>query len=183
MAQTTAGSTAVRRAGRGARARWGLAVAAGVAGVLTLTGCTDDGDSGDAGASGSPGAASSGPGGSGPSASASASGGTSGTPAGGGELAGSWLTTSGGHAVALVVTGDKAALFATGGSVCSGTASGDAIRLKCTDGSDDRADGTVESVGENTLKVSWRGGPGEETYTRSEGGSLPPGLPTAGPAS
>ncbi|MET9256881.1 hypothetical protein [Streptomyces sp. NPDC003717] len=182
MAQTTAGSTAVRRAGRGARARWGLAVAAGVAGALTLTGCTDDGDSGgsgDAGASGSPGATASAPGGSEPSAGAS----TSEAPPGGGELAGSWLTTSGGHAVALVVTGDKAALFATGGSVCSGTASGDAIRLKCTDGSDDRADGTVESVGENTLKVSWRGGPGEETYTRSEGGSLPPGLPTAGPAS
>ncbi|MFB7089658.1 hypothetical protein [Streptomyces sp. NPDC056296] len=168
------------------------AVAVGLVGALALTACTDGGDSDDGG---------SGRGGSGgvdkssaaPSASASASasadpgggsGGSGGSPsAAAGELEGSWLATTDGQAVALMVTGEKAALFATGGTVCSGTAGEDSgartIRLKCTDGSDDRATGTVESVDGTSLKVTWQGGLGEETYTKSEGGSLPPGLPTA----
>ncbi|MFB6554780.1 hypothetical protein [Streptomyces sp. NPDC056405] len=176
-----------RAARRSVRA---AAVAVGLVGALALTACTDDGDSDDGGSGG---------GGSGggdkssavPSASASASadpgggsGGGGGSPsAAAGELEGSWLATTDGQAVALVVTGEKAALFATGGTVCSGTAGEDSgtrtIRLKCTDGSDDRATGTVESVDGTSLKVTWQGGLGEETYTKSEGGSLPPGLPTA----
>ncbi|MCF2436722.1 hypothetical protein LV779_31610 [Streptomyces thinghirensis] len=164
------------------------AVAVGLVGALALTACTDGGDSDDGGSGG---------GGSGggdkssaaPNASASAStdpgGGSGGSPsAAAGELEGSWLATTDGQAVALMVTGDKAALFATGGTVCSGTTGEDSgtrtIRLKCTDGSDDRATGTVESVDGTSLKVTWQGGLGEETYTKSEGGSLPPGLPTAG---
>ncbi|MEU3662243.1 hypothetical protein AB0E77_21180 [Streptomyces sp. NPDC032940] len=149
-------------------------------GALTLTACSDDGDSdGGSGKDGAPSAA--------PSASASADTGGAGgaspsAPAG--ELEGSWLTTTDGNAVALMVTGDKAALFATGGSVCSGTAGEESgtrtLRLKCTDGNDDRANGTVESVDGTSLKVKWQGSLGEETYTKSEGGSLPPGLPTAG---
>ncbi|MYR45779.1 hypothetical protein GTW67_27930 [Streptomyces sp. SID5910] len=149
-------------------------------GALTLTACSDDGDSdGDAGKDGTSSAA--------PSASASAdTGGTGGgsPSAAAGELEGSWLATSDGHAVALMVTGDKAALFATGGSVCSGTAGEESgirtLRLKCADGNDDRANGTVESVDGSSLKVKWQGALGEETYTKSEGGSLPPGLPTDG---
>jgi hypothetical protein len=94
-------------------------------------------------------------------------------------VAGSWLATTGGKAVALLVNGDQAGLFATGGTVCSGSASADRIRLKCTDGSTDRADGTVESVGRSTLKINWKGGLGTETYTRAGGGQLPSGLPTA----
>ncbi|GAA5212079.1 hypothetical protein [Streptomyces thinghirensis] len=164
------------------------AVAVGLVGALALTACTDGGDSDDGGSGG---------GGSGggdkssaaPNASASAStdpgGGSGGSPsAAAGELEGSWLATTDGQAVALMVTGDKAALFATGGTVCSGTTGEGSgtrtIRLKCTDGSDDRATGTVESVDGTSLKVTWQGGLGEETYTKSEGGSLPPGLPTAG---
>ncbi|MET7270400.1 MULTISPECIES: hypothetical protein [Streptomyces] len=166
-----------RRARRSVRA---AAAALALVGALALTACTDGGDSdGDPAEEGTSSAAP------GASASADTGGAGGGSPsAAAGELEGSWLATTDGHAVALMVTGDKAALFATGGSVCSGTAGEESgtrtIRLKCTDGSDDRTNGTVESVDGTSLKVRWQGAPGEETYTRSEGGSLPPGLPTAG---
>ncbi|MFJ4079891.1 hypothetical protein ACIP2Z_13145 [Streptomyces iakyrus] len=155
------------------------AAAAGLAGVLVLSACSGDGGSGDDSAS-SPS----------PSDSASAATGEgSGSGSGsdgsaGGELAGSWLATTGGKAVALVITGKQAALFATGGSVCSGTAGEESgmrmIRLKCTDGSKDRATGMVDSVNKSSLKVTWEGGLGAETYTKAEGGKLPTGFPTAG---
>ncbi|MFC8996662.1 hypothetical protein ACFT7U_13245 [Streptomyces rochei] len=172
-----------RRRGRpGRRPARAVAVTVGLVGALALTACTDGGDSDDGGSGSSGGDKAS----AAPSASASAETGgtTGGSPSAAGELEGSWLATADGQAVALMVTGDKAALFATGGTVCSGTA-GDVsgtrtIRLKCTAGGDDRATGTVESVDDTTLRVTWEGGVGEETYTRSEGGSLPPGLPTEG---
>ncbi|MFG2681812.1 hypothetical protein [Streptomyces sp. NPDC048392] len=163
------------------------AVTVGLVGALALTACTDGGDSGDGGSGAGSGG---GPGGgdkssAAPSASGSADTGGGGSPsAAADELEGSWLATTDDRAVALMVTGGEAALFATGGTVCSGTAGEGSgtrtIRLKCTDGSDDRATGTVESVDGTSLRVVWQGGLGEETYTRSEGGSLPPGLPTAG---
>ncbi|MFI2634446.1 hypothetical protein ACH5A2_29300 [Streptomyces collinus] len=155
------------------------AAAAGLAGVLVLSACSSDSGSGADSASGPS-----------PSDSAStATGGGSGSGSGsdgsaGGELAGSWLATTGGKAVALVITGKQAALFATGGSVCSGTAGEESgmrmIRLKCTDGSKDRATGMVDSVNKSSLKVTWEGGLGAETYTKAEGGKLPTGFPTAG---
>ncbi|MFI6804114.1 hypothetical protein ACIBO6_03700 [Streptomyces luteogriseus] len=154
------------------------AAAAGLAGALVLSACSSDGDSVDDSASGTA-----------PSASASAgTGGDSGSGSGsgeaaGGELAGSWLATTDGKAVALVITGKQAALFGTGGSVCSGTAGEESgmrmIRLKCTDGSKDRATGMVDSVNGSSLKVTWEGGLGAETYRKAEGGKLPTGLPTA----
>ncbi|WP_431987768.1 hypothetical protein [Streptomyces parvulus] len=154
------------------------AVALGLVGTLALAACTDGGgsDDGDSGGGGESSAA--------PDGSASTdTGGGGGSPSAG-ELEGSWLATADGQAVALMVTGDKAALFATGGTVCSGRAGEDAgtriVRLKCTDGSKDRASGTVGSVDGKTLRMVWEGGVGEETYTKSEGGSLPPGLPTEG---
>nr|WP_248510073.1 hypothetical protein [Streptomyces sp. D2-8] len=161
------------------------AAAAGLAGALALTACSSDGDSGDDSAS-SPApslSASAGTdGGSGDSGSGAGSGSGSGESAG--KLAGSWLATTDGKAVALVITGKQAALFATGGSVCSGTAGEESgmrmIRLKCTDGSKDRAAGMVDSVNGSSLKVTWEGGLGAETYTKAEGGKLPTGLPTAG---
>lgn len=152
-------------------------MALGLVGTLTLAACTDDGgtDDGNSGGGGESSAA--------PDGSASTDTGGGGSPSAG-ELEGSWLATADGQAVALMVTGDKAALFATGGTVCSGTAGEDAgtriVRLKCTDGSKDRASGTVGSVDGKTLTMIWEGGVGEETYTKSEGGSLPPGLPTEG---
>jgi len=153
-----------------------LAVAAGLAAALVLTGCSSDdsgSDSGDKSAS--------------PSASATETadtGGGSGETSGAkGKLEGSWLATTDGKAVALMVTGKKAAIFSTGGAVCSGTAGKESgmqmIHLKCTDGSDDRTTGMVDSVNATTLKITWSGGIGEETYTKSEGGGLPTGLPTA----
>ncbi|MFE5893181.1 hypothetical protein [Streptomyces sp. NPDC056468] len=152
------------------------AVAAALAGALALTGCSGDGGS-DAkdGSSADPSA----------TAGADTGGGTGGGSASAsGELEGSWLATTDGKAVALVVTGKQAGLFATGGTVCSGTAGEEGgmkmIRLKCTDGSKGRATGMVDSVDKSRLKVTWEGDLGAETYTRAEGGKLPTGLPTAG---
>jgi hypothetical protein len=166
----------------GARRRMRVAAAAaGLTGALVLTACSGDGGSEDEPSTSS----------SSTSASASASadadaGGGSGSGGATGAsdgLAGSWLATTGGKAVALVINGDQAGLFATGGTVCSGTASpasgNRTIRLTCTDGNKDRTTGVVDSVNGTTLKVTWKSGLGAETYTRSEGGTLPTGLPTA----
>ncbi|WP_373453404.1 hypothetical protein [Streptomyces sp. XY006] len=155
------------------------AVAAGLVGALVLTGCSGDGDSGDDSASSpAPSATESSPAGGSDSGTDAGSGG-----AGAGELAGSWLATTDGKAVALVITGKQAALFATGGSICSGTAGEESgmrmIRLKCTDGSRNRATGMIDSVNGSSMKVTWEGGLGSETYTKAEGGKLPTGLPTA----
>ncbi|MEU2539212.1 hypothetical protein ABZ597_14955 [Streptomyces iakyrus] len=154
------------------------AAAAGLAGVLVLSACSGGGSGDDSASSPSPSDSASAATGEG-SGSGSGSDGSA-----GGELAGSWLATTGGKAVALVITGKQAALFATGGSVCSGTAGEESgmrmIRLKCTDGSKDRATGMVDSVNKSSLKVTWEGGLGTETYTKAEGGKLPTGFPTAG---
>ncbi|MBQ0848203.1 hypothetical protein J8N05_08255 [Streptomyces sp. BH-SS-21] len=149
------------------------AAAAGLAVALALTtGCSSDGDGGDGGGDkDSSSTASAEP-------TASADTGT----AEAGDLDGNWLTTKGGKAVALVITGKQAGLFSTSGSICSGTAAETSdmrmITLKCTDGNKDRSEGMVDSVDSTTLKVTWDGF-GSETYTRSEGEGLPPGLPTA----
>ena len=157
------------------RRRAGLA-ATGLVGVLVLTACSGGGSDDEP----SPGSSTA------VSSSASASGGTGGTASSSsasGEVAGSWLATTGGKAVALLVNGDQAGLFVTGGTVCSGSANTETIRLKCTDGSKDRVNGTVVSVGKDTLKVDWEGGVGAETYTRAKGGKLPSGFLTASPGS
>ncbi|MEV0487918.1 hypothetical protein AB0I69_45905 [Streptomyces sp. NPDC050508] len=150
------------------------AAVAGLAGALVLTACSG-GDSTDDSSST-------------PSASATStadSGGSTGSSpsAASDGLQGSWLATTDGKAVALVVTGKQAALFSTGGTVCSGTAGKEAgmqmIHLKCTDGSKTRATGMVGSVTKSGLTVTWSGSLGEETYTKAEGGQLPSGLATA----
>ncbi|MFE2578971.1 hypothetical protein [Streptomyces sp. NPDC059378] len=164
-----------RGAARGAsRRRVRLtALGAGLTGVLALSACGGGGGATDE-SSASPA----------PTATATAdTGGTGRATAAADSLEGSWLATTDGQAVALVITGKQAGLFATGGSVCSGTAGKEAgmlmIHLKCTDGSSKRATGMVDSVNRTTLKVTWQGELGKETYTRSEGGQLPSGLPTA----
>lgn len=168
----------------GRRTRTAYAVL-GLAGALVLTGCGGAGDSRDDSA---PSAA--------PSTSApttapesggtgSGSGGSDATGVPAGKLEGSWLTTAGGKAVALVFTGDQVALFATGGTLCSGSARGDSgastISLKCADGKADRTSGTVDLVSGSTLKVTWESPLGTETFTKAEGGRLPQELPTSGP--
>lgn len=190
----TAGLARRRRARRRTRS---AAVAAGLAAALALTACGDGDGSGPGDTGGGP------PAGSGTSASTGAG---AGTDAGGGAgasadagadgsasapapgpLEGSWLATTGGSAVALVVTGRRAAVFATGGSMCSGTtgrqAGQEVIRLRCADGGKDRTYGVVDSVGGTTLKVTWEGGLGSETYTKAEGGKFPSGLPASRPGS
>ncbi|MFG2354733.1 hypothetical protein [Streptomyces sp. NPDC048521] len=146
------------------------ALAAGVAGALALTGCSG-GDSKD-GSSSSPSA----------TTAPTSSTGTPGVTGASAELQGSWITTAGGKIVALVIDGKKAGVFATGGTVCSGTAGTEAgmrmIHLTCTDGSKDRVTGMVDSVDDKAMKVTWSGKLGQETYTRAEGGKLPSGLPT-----
>ncbi len=155
------------------------AAAVSLAGALVLTACSSDGDS-DSDATGS----------SSPSASrttgAETGGGTGGSASASGELGGSWLTTADGKAVVLMVNGKEAGLFATGGTVCSGTAGEEAgmqmIHLKCANGSKDRTTGMVDSVGKKSLTVTWEGGVGKETYTKAKGDTkLPSGLPTASP--
>ncbi|MFF7472428.1 hypothetical protein [Streptomyces sp. NPDC008092] len=147
-----------------------MAAAAGLVGALALTACSGGGGSG----SDSSGTSSAG---------ATAAAGTDGSTASSDALQGSWITTSGGKIVALVVTGKEAGLFETGGSVCSGTAGEEAgmrmIHLTCTNGSKDRVTGMVDSVSKSGMKVTWSGKSGEETYTKAEGGKLPTGLPTA----
>ncbi|MGW1272724.1 hypothetical protein [Streptomyces sp. NPDC002491] len=170
-------TSAIFSRGASRRAVRAAAVAAALAGALALTACSGDGGSGDGSAT-TPAATadSGGPGGAtaSPSDSVSASD----------ELEGSWLATKDGKAVALIVTGKQAALFVTGGSVCSGTAGKQAgmrmIRLTCTVGKDDRTSGMVDSVDAKSLEVTWTGGAGKETFTRADGGQWPSGLPTAG---
>lgn len=157
----------------------GIAVGAAAAGALALTGC-GGGDGGSSGSASSP-AASPTP----TSTSTAGTGGGDGGSTGASEgLQGSWLATTGGKPVALVVTGKQAGLFVTGGTVCTGTAGEEAgmrmIHLSCTKDDTSRATGMVDSVNGSTLKVTWSGKLGTETYTRAEGGKLPSGLPTAG---
>ncbi|MFH8339208.1 hypothetical protein [Streptomyces sp. AM6-12] len=151
------------------------ALAAGLVGALALTAC--GGGGGDTHPATSPsGAADTG---SAPSSSA----GGSGVSGASGKLQGSWLATRGGTIVALVINGKQAGIFATGGTVCSGTAGDESgmqmIHLTCAKGSKDRTTGMVDSVDGTSMKVTWSGKVGQETYTKAEGGKLPSGLPTA----
>ncbi|MFE9764994.1 hypothetical protein ACFYPC_10740 [Streptomyces sp. NPDC005808] len=156
------------------RARIAAACAfAGLTTTLVLTGCTSgDGSTEDSASPSTPASGSADTGGSSGAASPS-----------GGKLEGSWLATTDGKAVALVITGTQAGLFETGGTVCSGSAGEESgmqmIRLTCTNGNKDRAVGMVDSVSGTAMKVTWEGDLGTESYTKSEGGQLPTGLPTA----
>ncbi|WP_128375372.1 hypothetical protein [Streptomyces cavernae] len=149
------------------------AAAAGLAAALALTACSGDGD-GD-GDSKEPSATASSSASASPTATASADGSAD------DDLQGSWLATTDGKAVALVVNGKQAALFSTGGSVCSGTAGEAAgmrmIRLNCTDGNKDRSEGMISELGSSSMKVAWEGFKTEE-FQKSEGGKVPSGFPT-----
>src|SRR5207248_6383193 len=129
------------------------AAVAGLVGAVALTACSSGGGSKDD-ASSSPSAAN--------SSSGAGTGGSSGasTTASDG-LQGDWLATTGGKAVALVITGKQAGLFSTGGTVCSGTAGKEAgmqmIHLACTNGNEERATGMVDSVSKSALKITWSG--------------------------
>lgn|GEM_PF-2757813 len=152
------------------------AAAAGLAGALALTACSGGGGSKDESSATPSTSASSG-------STADTGGGSGSTTSASDDLQGSWLATTGGKAVALVITDKQAALFSTGGAVCSGTAGKEAgmemIHLTCTNGNKERATGMVDSVSGKALKITWSGSLGKENYTKAEGGQLPSGLPTA----
>ncbi|MGW5973709.1 hypothetical protein [Streptomyces sp. NPDC055186] len=158
-----------------------------LAGALVLTGCGGDGDSRSGSAPSTTPSAPAAPAAPTTPGSGSDAGGAEATGVPTDELEGSWFTTVGGKAVALMFTGDRAALFAMGGTMCSGTARKDTgastISLKCADGRTDRTSGTIDLVSGSTLKVTWESPLGTETFTKAEGGRLPQGLPTAGPGS
>ncbi|MGW2457744.1 hypothetical protein [Streptomyces argyrophylli] len=164
-------TTATARVRATARGR-GVALAAGLAGALALTAC-GGGSGGGEDTSASPSK----------SATAAPSPDADSPTGGSAKLQGSWITTAGGKIVALVVTGKKAGIFATGGTMCSGTAGAEngmqMIHLACAGGDEGRTTGMVDSVDGTTLKVTWSGKAGQETYTKAEGGKLPSGLPTA----
>ncbi|MFE9309457.1 hypothetical protein ACIQCF_04815 [Streptomyces sp. NPDC088353] len=167
----TATTRAAKAAATGAGAATRIA-AVTLLGALALTGC----DSGGPDATDKTSAT--------PDASVTATGGgahgTGGPTANGDGVEGSWLATTGGKAVVLIVTGKRAALFSTDRTICTGTAVEEGARhVLRLDACKARTTGTVDSVNKTTLRVTWEGGLGSETYTRSAGGALPSGLPTA----
>ncbi|MEU6676835.1 hypothetical protein [Streptomyces sp. NPDC046925] len=156
------------------------AAAAGLVAALVLTGCSSDGGDGDdegkdkssagssAGAEGSS------------DADAPDEGSDSGADSGAkdGSSEGSWVATADGNPLALVIAGKQATLLGEN-VLCSGTTGGDTLTLKCAKGDSDRTNGTVESVNGTSMTVSWQGA-GKDQFTKTEGGKLPEGLPTAG---
>ncbi|MEU3736936.1 hypothetical protein AB0E78_07695 [Streptomyces sp. NPDC032198] len=153
--------------------------AAGLVAALVLTGCSSDGGDGgvegkdkDKGSAGS----SAGTPDEGGADSDADSGADSGAEDGSSE--GSWVATADGNPLALVIAGKQATLLGEN-VLCSGTAGAETIRLKCAKGDSDRTEGTVESVNGTSMTVSWQGA-GKDQFTRTKGGKLPDGLPTAG---
>ncbi|MEV6839229.1 hypothetical protein AB0N17_32775 [Streptomyces sp. NPDC051133] len=150
-------------------------VAAGLVGALAaLTACSGGGGGDSEGASATPSATAAAP-------SATGSAGVTGSS---GKLQGSWITTSGGKIVALVISGERAGLFVTGGKQwCRGTAGEEAgmqmIHLTCPDGDTARVSGMVDSVDGKGMRVTWSGKTGKESYTKADGGKLPSGFPKA----
>ncbi|MFF1693226.1 hypothetical protein ACFVXC_06300 [Streptomyces sp. NPDC058257] len=158
------------------------AAAAGLVAALVLTGCSSDGgdggDGGDAGKDKGSAATSAGADG---SDGADGSGGSDAPDEGGakgGGSEGSWVATADGNPLALVIAGKQATLLGEN-VLCSGTAGGETLDLKCAKGESDRTDGTIESVDKTSMTVSWQGA-GKDQFRRTEGGKLPEGLPTAG---
>ncbi|WP_371527991.1 hypothetical protein OG302_19780 [Streptomyces sp. NBC_01283] len=149
------------------------AAAAGLVAALVLTGCSSDGgDGGDEGKDKGSAGSSAGT----PDEGGADSGADSGAKDGSSE--GSWVATADGNPLALVIAGKQATLLGEN-VLCSGTASAETIRLKCAKGDSDRTEGTVESVNGTSMTVSWQGA-GKDQFTRTKGGKLPDGLPTAG---
>ncbi|MEV6652685.1 hypothetical protein [Streptomyces sp. NPDC051219] len=148
-----------------------IAAAAALAGALVLTGCSssDKDGGGDAGKEGAGGTTQ-------PSA-----------PSGGGDtkpggVDGSWLSTTGGKTVAMVIDGKQVAL--AGEHVCTGTVAEQTLTLKCMDGNTDRTSGTMAASDGKTLQVSWSAGL-KETFARTEGQpgtGLPSDLPSELPS-
>ncbi|MEU8678964.1 hypothetical protein [Streptomyces sp. NPDC048560] len=165
--------------------RTGAVVAASLVATLALTACGSDGD-GDGGRKGGPGkgsisGADSGSDSDSGSGSVSGSGpGPAGKPgAGASKLEGTWAGLTDGKAVMLSVASGKVALVAEQ-DVCQGDVKDQGkvlLTLKCADGGTERTTGSVESDDGTTVVVSWDAGI-QDTLTRTDGATPPPGLPT-----
>lgn len=151
--------------------------AAALAVTLALTGCS--GDSGDS-TGGDRGKAKGGSGSNGQSA--TPSGGDQGASA---DVSGSWLATTDGEIVALVIQGSDAAI-AGGEHACSGSvAKEDAkagkvtLKLKCADENAERTTGLATPGADgDTLAVEWDSGIKDSFKKSAVGDKLPEGLPT-----
>ncbi|MGW6863550.1 hypothetical protein [Streptomyces sp. NPDC054901] len=148
--------------------RLSIAATTAAVAVLTLTGCgsenTPTADKPAGGASSTPAPGSPSPAG----------------DAKGGSLEGGWIAmATPGKGVILTVKGQIAFVVeAATGLTCEGTTNGKTIDLKCPAGAQ-RAKGKVDSVDATTLKVTWEGAAGTDTFQKSEPGKLPslPALP------
>ncbi|MFE3764265.1 hypothetical protein ACFXPI_21200 [Streptomyces sp. NPDC059104] len=151
--------------------RFTAVAAVGATAALTLTACGSD--SGKA-ADKQPSAAASAP-------AATPPAGGAGGAAKAGTLDGGWISMQNpGKGVVLTVKGQTAFVVeAATGLTCEGTSTGSALDLKCPTGAT-RSKGKVDSVDATTLKVTWEGPAGTDTFQRSEPGKLPslPALPT-----
>ncbi|MEU8465437.1 hypothetical protein [Streptomyces sp. NPDC029003] len=151
--------------------RLSVAAATGIAAVLTLTGCGSD-SAPAADKKETPVIA--------PAPAASPTAGGAGGAAKAGTLDGGWISMQNpGKSVVLTVKGQTAFVVeAATGLTCEGTSTGAALDLKCPAGVT-RSKGKVDSVDATTLKVTWEGAAGTDTFQRSEG-KLPslPALPT-----
>lgn len=150
--------------------RLSVAAATGIAAVLTLTGCGSDPAPAK---KESPVVA--------PAPATSPSAGGAGGAAKAGTLDGGWVSLQiPAKGVVLTVKGQTAFVVeAATGLTCEGTSNGSALDLKCPAGAT-RSKGKVDSVDATTLKVTWEGPAGTDTFQRSEPGKLPslPALPT-----
>lgn len=155
--------------------RFTAIAAVGATAALTLTACGSDSGSGKA-ADKQPSAAASAP-----AAATTPSAGGAGGAAKAGTLEGGWISMQNpAKGVVLTVKGQTAFVVeAATGLTCEGTSNGSALDLKCPTGAT-RSKGKVDSVDATTLKVTWEGPAGTDTFQRSEPGKLPslPALPT-----
>ncbi|MET9604723.1 hypothetical protein ABZZ17_06595 [Streptomyces sp. NPDC006512] len=148
--------------------RLSVAATTAAVAVLALTGCGSD--STPAADKPGPGASST------PAPSTPATGGDT----KGGSLEGGWISMANpGKGVILTVKGQIAFVVeAATGLTCEGTTNGKTFDLKCPAGAQ-RSKGKVDSVDATTLKVTWEGAAGTDTFQKNEPGKLPslPALP------
>ncbi|MBT2397329.1 hypothetical protein [Streptomyces sp. ISL-100] len=143
--------------------------AAAVAAALVLTGCSSDSGGSTGGDKGK--------GGSGTGQSSAPPAGDQGASA---DVSGSWVATTDGKIVMLVIQGSDAAV--AGEHVCSGRVARDAkvtLKLKCPDGNADRTTGLVTpGAGGDTITVKWGSGIVDSYKKSTVGDKLPEGIPT-----
>jgi hypothetical protein len=148
--------------------------AAAVTAALVLTGCSGDSGSSTGGDKGKD------RGGSDTGQSSAPGAGDQGASA---DVSGSWVATTDGKIVMLVVQGADAAV--AGEHVCSGKVAKDAketkvtLKLKCPDGNADRTTGIVTpGAGRDTITVKWGSGIVDSYKKSAVGDKLPEGIPT-----